>query len=349
MSEAIDAVITWVDGADPRHQERLNAYLQSLGGSRPVSADPTRFNNDGELEYCLTSIFRFAPWIRYIHVVTDQQVPPLLARLEASRYAGRVRVVDHREIFAGHESALPTFNSRAIITMLWRVPGLAEQYLYFNDDFVLLQPIQPEDFFRDGKVVLRGRWKTQSQHRPLRRWLERLRGIIQRDPGKQRVRNLAAQELSARLAGYVDRYLRLEHLPFPQRVSTLRTYFETHPEQLQHNIGFRLRAGEQFKAEALALHLEARLYGAEFDHQLRTVQLKPSEQAGWRLRRKLQAADQSTRFAFACIQSLELAPPALHADIIAWLDQRVGRLDDWLAQTPTDSDPAGIALIHRRP
>ncbi|AVP99139.1 capsular biosynthesis protein [Ahniella affigens] len=340
MADPIDAVITWVDGADPRHQQRLQAYLQALGGSRPVSADPTRFNNDGELEYCLTSIFRFAPWIRTIHVVTDQQVPPLLARLAGTVYADRVRVVDHREIFAGYESVLPTFNSRAIISMLWRVPGLAEQFLYFNDDFVLLQPIQPEDFFRDGKVVLRGTWQTPSQYRPIKRWLNALRGMIQRDPGKQRVRNLAAQELSAQLAGYVDRYLRLEHLPFPQRVSTLERFFAAHPEHLLHNISFRLRSGAQFKAEALALHLEARCYEAVFDHRLRTAQLKPSEQAAWRLRRKLQQADRSDRYAFACIQSLELAPPALHAEIVAWLDRRIGRLDSWLTGVASDA-PSG--------
>lgn len=338
MAEPIDAVITWVDGADPRHQERLNAYLQTLGGSRPVSADPTRFNNDGELEYCLTSIFRFAPWIRTIHVITDQQVPPLLARLAGTAYEDRVKVVDHREIFAGYEHVLPTFNSRAIISMLWRVPGLAEQYLYFNDDFVLLQPIQPEDFFRDGSVVLRGHWKTQSRHRPLKRWLNLLRGVFQRDSGQQRVRNLAAQELSARLAGFDDRYLRLEHLPFPQRVSTLKRFFEAHPQHLQHNVSFRLRSGEQFKAEALALHLEAKLYEAAFDRRLRTVQLKPSEQAAWRLRHKLQQADQSERYAFACIQSLELAPAAVHADILAWLDRRIGRLDSWLAK-PANPSP----------
>ena len=125
--DGIDAVITWVDGGDPAHVARLQAYLAETGGARPAAADPTRFNDDGELEYCLASIRRFAPWIGRIFIVTDRQVPALLARLAGSDFGANIRVVDHAEIFAGHERHLPTFNSRAIITALWRIEGLAER------------------------------------------------------------------------------------------------------------------------------------------------------------------------------------------------------------------------------
>ena len=328
--EPIDAVITWVDGSDPAHAERLATYLAGIGGARPQAAHPTRFNDAGELEYCLTSIFRFAPWIRRIHLVTDRQRPALLDRLQGTAWSGRVKLVDHRDIFRGHEAVLPTFNSRAIISMLWRIPDLAERWLYFNDDFVLLQPIAPTDFFRDGQVVLRGRWMRQRAHRPLRRAVDAVRRLVRRDEGGGRVRNLAAQELSARLAGFERDYLRLEHLPFPQRVGTMADFFAAHPELLAHNIGFRLRSGDQFKAEALAIHLEARQGKAVFDARLRTAQLKPSEQWFPRLRRKIARADRDPRFAFACVQSLELAPPAVQSCIRSWLDRRVGRLDQLL-------------------
>ena len=136
MSEApIDAVITWVDGSDPAHAERLRAYLEQTGGPRPAAADPTRFNDAGELEYCVASILRFAPWIARIHIVSDRQQPKLLRLLAGTPFADRLRLVDHREIFAGHEQHLPTFNSRAIITALWRIPGLA----------VFIDPLQEAD------------------------------------------------------------------------------------------------------------------------------------------------------------------------------------------------------------
>jgi len=51
----------------------------------------------------------------------------------------------------GHEQ-LPTFNSLAIETMLWRIEGLADRFLYFNDDMMPVGPVKPADFFsRVGK------------------------------------------------------------------------------------------------------------------------------------------------------------------------------------------------------
>lgn len=334
--EPIDAVITWVDGSDPAHAARLAAYLQEIGGPRPSAAHPTRFNDAGELEYCVASMLRFAPWLRTIYIVTDRQIPALIGKLRRTPFEGKVRVVDHRDIFAGHEQHLPTFNSRAIITALWRIPGLSEQFLFFNDDFVLLQPVAPTDFFRGGTMLVRGRWQQQSEYRPLRRWLRLLRGWVDRDPARavtQRVKNLAAQEESARLAGFERDYLRMYHTPFTQRRSTLERWFAAHPDKFEHNLRFRLRSPLQFKTEVLAAHLEFAQGSAELDQRLRMVQLKPSEQWFPRVKRKLAQADRDSRVAFACVQSLELAPAAVQQHLVDWLDRRVGRLDTLLAST----------------
>ena len=327
----IDAVITWVDGSDPTHAERLRAYLEQVGGPRPAAADPTRFNDAGELEYCVASILRYAPWIGTIHIVSDRQAPKLMQRLADTPFAHRLRIVDHREIFAGYEQYLPTFNSRAIITALWRIPGLAERFLYFNDDFTLIRPVEPQDFFEGETMLVRGDWRLQSAHRPLRRAVVGLRRLFGRDPARSptaRVRNLAAQEESARLAGYDRDYLRMQHNPFPMRCSTLERYFSEHPDRLEHNLSFRLRSPRQFKTECLAAHLEFAAGRARLDNGLRTVQLKPSEQWLPRLRRKLAAADADARYAFACVQSLELASATAQKAVVDWLDRRVGRLDE---------------------
>jgi hypothetical protein len=329
--EPIDAVITWVDGADPAHAARLQTYLASIGGARPAAAHPTRFDAAGEIDWCVTSILRFAPWIGTIHIVTDRQVPGLIARLEGTRFAGRVRVVDHREIFAGYEQHLPTFNSRAIITALWRMPDLAERFIYFNDDFVLLRPVTAEDFFRADRVVVRGQWRRQSAQRWSRRLVLAARRALGRDPSRQRVGNLAAQEESARMAGFEREFLRMYHNPFALRRSTLRAFFASHPELLEHNLRYRLRSAEQFKAEVLATHLEFAQGTALLDNALRTAQLKPAEQWSARLRAKLARADRDSRYAFACVQSLDLAPPPVRAHLIDWLNRRVGTLEDLLA------------------
>ena len=326
--DSIDAVITWVDGADPAHQQRLADFLAGQGGKRPSTANSTRFNDAGEIEYCVASLFRFAPWFRRIHIVTDGQKPALLRKLEGTPYAGRVSIVDHREIFAGFEQHLPTFNSRSIISVLWRIPGLAENFVYFNDDMLLLRPVRAEDFFREGKIVLRGQWMTQSAHRWSRRlatWLKRVLGRKQ-----DKVSNLDSQELSARLAGSERRFYRLYHNPYPMRVSVLREFFAAHPQLLASNVSYKLRSNDQFKAEALATHLEIAQGGAILDNSLHVVQIKPRQQSPARIARKLSRADRDPSAAFVCVQSLDMASASIQEEIIGWLDRRVGRLSQLL-------------------
>ncbi|ASU85443.1 hypothetical protein CDO52_23930 [Nocardiopsis gilva YIM 90087] len=142
----IDAVYTWVDGADPKWRERWEATLADYG--LVVSADATddhRFTSADELRFSLRSIAMFAPWIRHIYVVTDGQVPPWL-----DAFHHRITVVPHRELF-GERGALPTFNSHAIESQLHHVDGLSEHFLYFNDDFFLGRTLRPGHFFHpDG-------------------------------------------------------------------------------------------------------------------------------------------------------------------------------------------------------
>ena len=155
---AVDAVVLWVDGDDPRHRERLEACLSSIGGARPESAAPTRFRSVGEIDYCLRSLLRFAPWLRRIHVLTDRQEPRIFLRRDRWSAALREKLVlvDHAAAFAGFEECLPTFDSHSIATAIHRIPGLSEHHVYVNDDMVLLRPLAPEDWFRDGLPVLRG-------------------------------------------------------------------------------------------------------------------------------------------------------------------------------------------------
>ncbi len=318
---AVDAVITWVDGAEPTHRAKLAAHLASIDGTPPAAA-ATRFHDAGEIDFCVASILRHAPWFGRIFIVTDAQVPPLVARAAGTPLAERLHVVDHRQLFAGYEQHLPTFNSRAIISMLWRIEGLAERFVYFNDDFSLLRPVDEGDFFRDGKVVLRGRWRAQSHRRWSRRiadTLKSLRGVRPDHAGHH-----VAQELSARLAGFDDCYYRMYHNPYPFRRATLRTFFDAHPALLESNAAHRLRSSTQFKGEVLAAHLEIAQGNAVLDNRLHTVQIKPREQAQWRLRRKMAQAERDPAAAFACVQSLDRASRELQDEILDWLRRRVG-------------------------
>ena len=144
----IDAVFTWVDGSDPAWQERKRRRLEGPGGAprHETAANDARFAQIDELRYALRAVARYAPWLRRVYLVTDGQRPPWLAE-----EFPEVTLVRHDEIFSD-PAALPTFNSHAIESRLHHIPGLAERYLYLNDDFFLGRYARPADYFTaDGK------------------------------------------------------------------------------------------------------------------------------------------------------------------------------------------------------
>jgi hypothetical protein len=325
----IDAVVTWVDGDDPAHRAKLNRLLESLG-STPAAARPTRFRSVGEIDYCITSLLRFAPFLRRIHVITDAQTPPIVARSRAWPQPMRDKLVlfDHRQVFGGLEDCLPTFNSLAIETVMFRTPGLAEQFVYLNDDFFLIKPVQPEDWFRDGRPVLRGSWKAlpervpaQRMLRSLRHWLLRLAGV------PPRASHGDAQALAARLAGSRDRYLVLGHHPHALRRSTFERFFAAHPQLLRANVEPRLRAAGQFLPHGLASQLELVAGTAQLETDGRVFYLKPSRTTLARLEAALHAAENDPRKLFACVQSLDEAAPELQQRVAAWFERVIGRLE----------------------
>lgn len=322
---SIDAVITWVDGSDPEHAKKLHDYLASLGGMRPRAANPVRFHDSGELDYCVTSLLRYASWLRTIYIVTDNQIPAIVERLKGTEYEGRVVVVDHKTIFAGFEQYLPTFNSSSILAVLWRIPELAERFIFLNDDFALLQPVKPEDFFQNDRVVLRGSWRSFAADGLRKRTQHWLRKLFNRDaPEVQRAGYLAGQELSAKAVGFTKKYFQIPHNPHAWRVSTFKRFFDEKPQLLDFSVSFRLRSAEQFIIEGLSAHLELAANSAVVDKRLKTLQLKPADQALIRIKRKIENADRDSSTAFVCVQSIEKAPEDVQKLIFSWLDRRIG-------------------------
>ncbi|MFR0356607.1 stealth family protein [Streptomyces sediminimaris] len=135
----VDAVYTWVDGNDPAWKQRK---AQAKGEVyHAESASDARFISRDELRYSVRSLHLFVPWIRNVYIVTDDQVPVWLREDVPG-----VRVATHREIFRDR-SVLPVFNSHAIESQLHHIEGLAEHFLYFNDDMFMGRPVAPHAFF----------------------------------------------------------------------------------------------------------------------------------------------------------------------------------------------------------
>ncbi len=135
----IDAVYTWVDGDDPAWQRCKASAKGEVYHAE--SASDARFISRDELRYSVRSLHLFAPWIRNIYIVTDDQVPAWLREDVPG-----VRVASHREIFR-NPADLPTFNSHSIESQLHHIEGLAEHFLYFNDDMFIGRPVAPHAFY----------------------------------------------------------------------------------------------------------------------------------------------------------------------------------------------------------
>ncbi len=239
----VDAVITWVDGSDPALAAKRAHYLSHA--AEPLhdnGINPHRWVCSDELNFCLRSIANNAPWVRRVWIVTDDQIP-VLAGLPPA-FAEKISIVDHRTIFAGHEALLPTFNSLSIETMLWRIPGLADHFLYFNDDVFLTAPVEVSDFFAGGGPVLRGRWADYA-------------AMADCDDSRDEAHllNHFNQINAAALIGYTaDHVFESAHIVHPMQRPVMDALFDRHREDFMRNAAFRFRAADQFVAQSLYNH-----------------------------------------------------------------------------------------------
>jgi len=142
----IDFVITWVDGNDPEWQREKKARLGHMGIPASVDDRKERYRDWDNLQYWFRGVEKYAPWVRKIHFVTWGHHPKWLNTEHT-----KLNIVRHEDFIP--EKFRPTFNSHTIEWNFHRIPGLAEKFVYFNDDVFLLRSVKPENFFKNGKPV----------------------------------------------------------------------------------------------------------------------------------------------------------------------------------------------------
>ncbi|MEP5199851.1 MAG: Stealth CR1 domain-containing protein, partial [Paracoccaceae bacterium] len=236
----IDAVITWVDGNTLRHRRAREHYMAQAGVELHENAvNPHRWASSGEILYCLQSIENFAPWMRKLWIVVDHEVPdlsPLSAELRA-----KTEIVLHKDIFREFNSDLPTFNSLAIESLLWRIDGLSERFVYFNDDVFLTEPLQQAEVFQGDLPVLRGSWVDYSA-------LLDAPGV-RADPAKF---NHFMQINAAQMAGVTARRMfATDHVVHPMCRTVMARLFDHHAEAFSANVKHRFRDLSQFLPQGL--------------------------------------------------------------------------------------------------
>jgi hypothetical protein len=322
-SNSIDAVIIWVNGSDPKLAEKRNHYLalEKKTGAHP-GALSSRFASSDEIRYCVLSILTFAPFIRNIFIVTDEQDPDLYEDIR-TRFPEKtdcLKIVDHKEIFRGYEQYLPTFNSSSIHAMIWRIEGLSENFLYFNDDMILIREFKKEDWFIGGRPVLRGKWLLPPYRKIAGNYLKVLinKYIRNNKDYQPKISFYIRQWKSASLLGMKRRYFFQCHTPHPLSRNTLENFFTENGKLLEKTISYRFRDSEQILAQSVAYHLEI-LNGNRNFKKLNLGYLHPYYSEN-RLNRRISRCRKDSRIRSVCIQSIEMLSSWQREKIFRWLD-----------------------------
>jgi hypothetical protein len=244
----IDVVFSWVDGTDP-------AFLSSRAGrldrARPGTGDDAdaRTRQIDELRYALRSVDQNAPWVRRIFIATDTRLPGWLIADHP-----KITVVRASEHFSD-PAALPTFNSHAVESQLHRIDGLAEHFLYCNDDMFFGRPVPASVFFTPAGI-------SRFIESPVRIG----GGAV--GPGRSGHENAARNNrrlLADRFGYLITRHL--AHSPAPLRRSVLAELEGAFPDEFAATAASRFRSATDISVTNSLYHYYALLTGRAVPHE----------------------------------------------------------------------------------
>ena len=209
----MDAVITYVNGNDP-------VWKADYERATNIPIMQKRFRDWGTLKYLLRGIEEYMPFIKNVYLVVSHtsQVPQWAD-------TSNLKIVLHKDIIPSEY--LPTFNANPIEMNLHRIPGLDEEFVYFNDDMFPVSPCSPEDFFKNGKVV-----KGLKRH------------LFSFGMFKKICRN--SDSLARRAAGLQPSciYLRPQHTPSPMFKSQCEKLYSAFPEEIGETSSHKTRTAK---------------------------------------------------------------------------------------------------------
>ena len=294
--EKIDAVITWVDGSEPNYQRKLKEHLSNNDTIK------RQYLQANEINLCVASIVKYAPFIRKIFIVTDKQSP----NLDSVKHIvskEKIEIVDHEEIFRDNIEFLPTFNIRSIDALLFKIKDLSEKFIYFNDDMFLVKKTNPEDWFVGDKAVLTGNWVKTYNKKTIKIISQKIISFFNMRPSFN-----ASQSKAANIAGFNSKYFKSYHCGRPQKKSIIKDFYDKFPQRLESQIKHKFRNSEQFMPYSLCWHLliKENLYVESSTNKLieieKSKKLSPEE-----LAKLLHSIDAKKEVKFLNIQDLSLA------------------------------------------
>lgn len=316
----IDAVITWVDGNDPKHRQKREKYGSKDTFDKKDVGGETRFSSLGEICWCVVSLNKFAPWLHKIYIVTDEQDPKIENVIRDMFPDGYIpmEIVDHKVIFRGYEQYLPVFNSVALETITWRIPRLSDCFIEFNDDFMLAAPVSPDDFFVNETTPVCYATKRNLAIVKFTRLLKRRRD------GSKRITFKGLMANAATLAAPVSFFFNLKHTPRALRRDFYESCFEERPDLVHRNLQFRFRNIMQFTPQELQyLMLYKNGNCVCRDPKSLLFYLQPKKKRNY-VRNKLAKLHKMKHCKFLCFNSIDLGSEADQALIFEELNRRFG-------------------------
>ena len=307
----IDVVILWVNSSDEVWKNKINQYLENKI-DWDDKEESTRYNSINEIEISITSVIKNASFIRNIFVVTDNQKPKKFEELKelAKKSDINLKLIDHKDIFTGYEKYLPTFNNRSIEALMYRIKGLSEHFLYLNDDFFIINKTKPNDFFIEGKPVLRGHWKSNKEFTSAK--FNSIKG---------EATHQYAKEYSASILGF-KKYYNFHHTPYPLRKSTIQSFFKENKDLLEKNIKYKFRNKEQFLLQCLINHVEIKNKTSVL---IKELALAYTHDYSWYkiLKKTFKTDLKGDKIFFLCLQSLETVNKRKLKYLLKWIDKKL--------------------------
>jgi hypothetical protein len=220
----LDVVYTWVDSNDPAWRRTYAEYSRDNVAFNESADNDERYIERDELRYSLRSLWMFMPFARHIYIVTADQRPAWLDRHP------KITVVPHSEIFPSL-SMLPTFNSHAIEACLHHIPGLSENFLYFNDDVFVGREVKESDLF-----TMAGLAKVRLSPSAFTYGGQPVLGAIPTDWAAYNSVGLVERDFSLTFNR------RLQHVPHPLKKSVLDEIEERYPDEIRRTREARFRS-----------------------------------------------------------------------------------------------------------
>ena len=144
MVDTVDIVITWVNGDDPKWNNKKNQYSNEIFDKKLNSKE--RYYDYNTLKYFFRSVEKNASFINKVFLITDNQIPRWLDIDNK-----KVKIINHQDFIPS--KYLPTFNSNVIESNIFRIEDLSENFILFNDDMLITRKMNKSDFFKNNLPV----------------------------------------------------------------------------------------------------------------------------------------------------------------------------------------------------